>query len=240
MRHRRLSGRSAGRCQPDLQRVVARCLEKDPDRRYPSALELLGDLEACQARQAAGRVPVGVLLRRPAVLGAVLVLSAAFVTTGVWFWLQDSHARWARTVALPEAQRLIDQGKTYAGFRLLRQAEAYVAGDPFLQELLSEATIQVTVRTTPPGADVSVRDFFEDPKVWEPIGRSPINDVRVPTGTLVWRIAAEGFVTKEVPRDGLRRSAEFALQPAAGLSAGDGSRAGRIISAFRLAAIASQ
>lgn len=71
-------------------------------------------------------------------------------------WVQQSRARWARTVALPEAARLVGQQRNFPALRLLRQAERYVPDDPMLQQLLRESTHRVTVVTTPAGADVYV------------------------------------------------------------------------------------
>jgi serine/threonine protein kinase len=84
---------------PDLNRIVIRCLEQNPDSRYPSGVELLADLNACQARLSARRVRVGVILRRPAVMTSLLVLTVLFVAGSAWLWLQQSRASWARTVS---------------------------------------------------------------------------------------------------------------------------------------------
>ncbi|SRR6266478_3890568 len=108
------------------------------------------------------------------------------LAASVRLWVQQSRATWARTVALPEAARRIEQGKTFAAFRLLRRAKAYLPGDPGLQELLSESTTPVSVRTTPPGARVYVRDFFDEPDGWESLGSAPLDGLRLPTAKLVF------------------------------------------------------
>jgi serine/threonine protein kinase len=43
---------------PELDRIIQRCLRKDPAARYRSTHEIIGDLERLQADRAAGRTPV--------------------------------------------------------------------------------------------------------------------------------------------------------------------------------------
>ncbi len=135
--------------------------------------------------------------------------------------LQTSRVRWARAVALPEAVRLVGQRRNLPALRLLRQAERIVPHDPLLLQVLRESTCRVTVVTVPTGADVSVRDFFDAADEWEPLGRAPIKNVRLPVWLLVWRIAAEGFQTKEVlARTDLGESVNFSLRPTASVPPG--------------------
>ncbi len=198
-----------------VEQVIHRCLAKTPDLRYRSGAELQDDLAACQSDLSARRLGLGVVLRRPVVVTAIVAVSVAIVAVGAWVWLRQSRARWVRTVALPEATHLVAQGKTYGAFRLLRRAEAYVPDDPVVKELLIESTSRVTVRTTPPDARVYVRDFFEDPNAWEFLGSAPLDGVRLPKGTLVWKVDREGFQTQEVLRFTPVRTFQFSLQPVA-------------------------
>jgi formylglycine-generating enzyme required for sulfatase activity/tRNA A-37 threonylcarbamoyl transferase component Bud32/pimeloyl-ACP methyl ester carboxylesterase len=195
----------------DLRRVILRCLEQRPESRYGSAHELWNALVACDTRIAGRQAGLSVILRRRSVLVAATAIVAAVATGVVWFRTEQSRARWARTVALPEAQRLIEQGRVYAAFRLLRRAELYLPGDPILTGLLGESTTRVTVETSPSGATVFVRDFFDDSAAWELLGRSPIQNVRLPVGTFAWRVSAPGYQTREALTATLRRAIQFAL-----------------------------
>ncbi len=197
-----------------VERILTRCLEKDPEKRYASARALLEDLAVCQARLAARRVALRTALRRPSVAIAAALVLVALVTAGTWWIVRSSQVQWARMVALPEATRLVDQGRTYAAFRLLRQAEALVPDDPILKQLLVESTTPVTVRTTPAGARVYVRDFFDAPDAWQLLGSAPLDGLRLPTGTLVFKISREGFETSELLAFTPARTLGFSLQPA--------------------------
>jgi eukaryotic-like serine/threonine-protein kinase len=196
-----------------LDRVILRCLAKTPDRRYASATELQESLAACQAEISARPLALRLTLRRPGVVAAMVAVTVAVVALGAWLWLQQSRARWARTVALPEAVQLIGQGNNYTAFRLLRRAERYLTGDPVLEELLMESTVTVTVSVEPAGAEVSVRDFLDEPHRWEILGRAPLSQVRLPTGVLVWKVSLEDYRTEERLVFTPARTVRFSLHP---------------------------
>ena len=198
----------------DLERIVLRCLQKKAESRYASAGELLSDLRHCQARLATRRIPVSQILRRPTVAAAIIALVMLSAGVGTWVWIRESRARWVRDT-LPEAARLIRQGKNFAAFRLLRKVKAFAPGDPRLQELLAESTVTASIQTTPVGAEVYVRDFFDEPDSWEFLGRAPLRNLRLPWVSAVWKIAAPGFRTKVVMAHTVRRNLLFTLVPAA-------------------------
>ena len=199
----------------DLEAVVRRCLQPLPDGRYNSARDLIGDLQACQISLATRSVALSALLTRPTVAVPLVILAATAVATGVWLWRRESRVRWARNTALPEAARLIEQGKNFPALRLLRRLEAITPADPVLRSLLMESTMLVTVQSTPPGAEVVVRDIFDQADAWDSLGRTPLNDLRLPAATLLWRLSLDGFQTMERLRWYRRRSIQFSMRPAA-------------------------
>jgi dienelactone hydrolase len=105
--------------------------------------------------------------------------------------------RWARNQALPEIARLIDQGKLDQAFQMSQQAEHYVPNDPLLLRLLRSFTTPVSIQTMPPGADIYVRTYSAADKEWTFLGKSPLENVRVPWDYLRWKIAKQGFGTIE-------------------------------------------
>jgi YD repeat-containing protein len=85
----------------DLEAIVLKCLEKDPQRRYPTAQSLADDLgrflrhEPVQARPI-GPIPRTLrrIRRRPAVAIALLLFAAAVPTLlGIGYWLWDTFER---------------------------------------------------------------------------------------------------------------------------------------------------
>jgi WD40 repeat protein/tRNA A-37 threonylcarbamoyl transferase component Bud32 len=101
----------------DLETVCLKCLQKEPRKRYPSALELADDLVRFRTGESIRARPVSVLERgvkwarqRPAVaaLLALVLLTAVGGFAGVtWQWRQTEDARRRTAGALDEAESLL-------------------------------------------------------------------------------------------------------------------------------------
>ena len=101
---------------PDLQRVIERALDKDPDSRYQTAAEMRNDIvkyeEALKA-EAAGIFNVHNLqknLRRPVVTIPFAVGVIAIVLLAFWFFNRQAKIRWAKERAIPEIERFVEDG----------------------------------------------------------------------------------------------------------------------------------
>jgi formylglycine-generating enzyme required for sulfatase activity/DNA-binding winged helix-turn-helix (wHTH) protein len=132
---------------------------------------------------------------RISVTASALIL--AMVSVLAWHLVQESRVHWALTVALPEMTRLIEQQRIHAAFRLARQAERYLPGPPQIQALRRDFLIPVTIRTTPAGAQVFIKDYVDMDGAWELLGRTPLESVPVPRGELQWRIILPGYAPIE-------------------------------------------
>lgn len=177
----------------DVERVLGRCLEKDRESRYASAVELHEDLLACLDRLAVRKISTVSLLRRPRFAVASLTLVAAIAGVLGWLWWRNSRANWAATTALAEIARLAENRQYPQGFQLAMQAGQYIPSDRRLADLLNQVSIAVSVQTNVPGADVWYKEYAAADSEWSHLGRSPIKDVRVPMGLKRWRIAKEGY-----------------------------------------------
>src|SRR3984957_2806633 len=107
-------------------------------------------------------------------------------------------ARWARNQALPEIARLIDQGELDKGYRLALESERYIPKDPLLLRLVSSFTVPVSIQTNPSGASVYVRTYSATDEDWTLLGKSPLENVRVPWDYFRWKIMKEGFESTQV------------------------------------------
>jgi serine/threonine protein kinase/tetratricopeptide (TPR) repeat protein len=107
----------------DLETIYLKCLEKDPAKRYPSALELADDLRGFLTHQPIRARPVGRperlwrwCRRKPLVAGltaTLIVVLCGAVASLSWLWLRAEHLR-----GVAEAK----ETKALENFRLARQA----------------------------------------------------------------------------------------------------------------------
>jgi serine/threonine protein kinase len=188
---------------PDLDRIVTRCLRKDPEARYPSMTAVVQDLESCRSCLAAtssGAINLKLLAqesRQPRVFIPALLILLALVGGSARLLQRNAKARWARTQALPEITNLIDHEKFSAAYALGEEAAKYIPNDPILSGLWPPMSRTVTIETTPPGADVYRRDYDASDGRWEYAGRSPLQNLRVPLGLFQWKIVKKGYTTRE-------------------------------------------
>jgi hypothetical protein len=190
---------------PELGRIIAHCLARSPDDRYRSAAELRQDL--AELRSSASGAPgvaaeaagPGGLLRKPwvAVAAGLLVLGLILLT--VWYVHRGARQRWARQQALPEIERLVESSpgsgdlNRWHASALGREAERWIPNDPLLERLRERYSGLVTVHTDPPGARVLAQPYAAAGEVWEPLGVTPIDQVRFSLGVLRLRIDKDGF-----------------------------------------------
>jgi formylglycine-generating enzyme required for sulfatase activity len=199
----------------DVERVISRALEKRPEDRYPSALEMRDDLAACQARRSAPSLRAPSEARRPGVATALALLLAAALGALGWYLVRQSRIRHAREVALPEITRLIEERKLVAAVRLARETERYL---PEEIKLLRRDWIPVSVSTEPAGAEVSFKEYLGVDTEWQSLGRSPVAAATLPFGYYRWRISRDGFQTVESVSQ--NRSLNFHLDPPAAIPSG--------------------
>jgi predicted Ser/Thr protein kinase/dienelactone hydrolase len=176
----------------DLDRVVQRCLAKDREQRYASGGEVLLDLEACRARMAARASGWRAVARRPRFLVVGAAVLVAIVGVAGWTWHRGAPERRA-LLALSEIDRLQDANENYEAYWVARQAEPDLAGDARLVRFWKERCFFTSLRTSPPGASVSVKRYGTPDEEWKPIGRTPLEHFPMPIEMLRMRITREGF-----------------------------------------------
>ncbi len=175
---------------PALERIMARCLGKDPAERFPSTAALAAELRRYESgRTGAGR-GLAASLRHPAVAATLAALLLALGAAG-WVWSRGAERRWAERDALEEITRLTERGDLYEAYRTARRAERYLPDDPELQRLLDRITLPVPVNTEPAGAEVAVKGYATPDAEWEPIGVTPMT-LRIPYAMMRWRITKAG------------------------------------------------
>ncbi len=190
----------------DVDRIVTRCLQKDPGARYPSAAAgLSDDLTACQARLSAASLGLRAVLQRTPVRAGIIGAGALLLLAGGWLGFRVWGTRWARDTAHPEITRLVDQEKYIDAFRLARKVDRYAPGDVELRHVRDDIWIPFSIETDPPGADVFIRDYTGNPADWELLGKSPVSGLRLPAGDFCVKVRKAGYVEIEGTVDSLSR-----------------------------------
>jgi eukaryotic-like serine/threonine-protein kinase len=202
-----------------LQQILDRALKKNPHSRYASAADFIKDLSdyrttlttpsvgATSSRRtlSSSRVAAGVLV------GVVLLGAVA-----TWAWMRGADARWARTVGIPEIKRLVSEDHSAEAFTLAERVDRVLPGNPELAELWLRISVLVSFDTTPPNAEIRVREHSVVDGPWKTLGRSPVKDVRLPLGAFRVQANAEGYQTVEVLErfaSGAPTTRSYALRP---------------------------
>ncbi len=172
-----------------LKAIIRKLLEKDQANRYASAEEVYLELIALETSLAPAR-PVRLSRNAWIAVGTSVVLVAIFAG---WLWRRSSRERWARETATPEIARLADAGEFVKAAALAREARAVLPKDPTLEKFWTQTTGEISIASVPSEADISMRPYRGDPDVWERLGKTPLQNFRVPANAYVWRLVKPGF-----------------------------------------------
>ena len=177
---------------PAIQAVVARALEKDPSRRYPSAAEFADAVANCRS---AVPVPLSSPRTRKWIAAgiAALVGFAAVVAVAATVLRQGERGRWAREDALGEIAGLVEADRYTEAYATAERAEPYLSEDPALAAVWPTIAVRLSLATEPDAADVYYREYAAMEGEWRHLGRTPITEARLPRGTMRFRIEKAGF-----------------------------------------------
>jgi eukaryotic-like serine/threonine-protein kinase len=170
----------------ELDRIVHRCLQKDPERRYSSAADVARELETMAAPQPKTS---GSGKRRLALIAAAILVAIA----AGWFIRQNSRVRWAHDRAIPEIAQLAAKGEFVRAAHLAAEVEKIIPTSPQLGVLFRDICFRTSFTSEPPGALVEYKEYAADDGAWTHVGLTPLTNVRIPVGHLRWRISKQGF-----------------------------------------------
>jgi serine/threonine protein kinase/formylglycine-generating enzyme required for sulfatase activity/dienelactone hydrolase len=195
----------------ELERIIGKCVEKDPENRYQSARELAIDLRRLVAPSAdtqqvrpselerekresdSSNFVALQTWRKPIIVIPMLVVISVLLFLAGSAIRQNHKARWAREVALPQAQEFIAKDDWASAYGVAVEAEKYIPGDPQLKEVFADTSILISVKTDPPGANAFLKPYASESDNWEFIGRTPIEARRISRGFKEYKITEDGY-----------------------------------------------
>jgi len=190
---------------PLCEQIVSNALEKDPDRRYQSAAEIIRDtselLSGLSSASPVQEKPAKRASRSLSVAVAVAILLA--VTGGLWLYYRSSHKHWAREEAIPQAKRLLEQNEPLAAFLLLGKAAEYLPSDLQLKQIAEENSTVVSITSSPSGATIQIQDYLAPDSPWHSLGTTPLANLRIPKGYFRWKVSKpdSGDITVAPPTE---------------------------------------
>jgi formylglycine-generating enzyme required for sulfatase activity/tRNA A-37 threonylcarbamoyl transferase component Bud32 len=188
---------------PILREDLQRCFASRAEERFETAEALARGLRAHDERLAAftrrveeqaARDRAARTWRRvrTAALAVVVLALGASLT---WFLHRASKQRWARQQALPEVNRLLAANDVGAAFALALEVEQHLPDDPALTSLWPKLEVRTAITTTPPGAEVYVKEYRKPTSEWRLLGRTPLEGVRLARTFYRWQFRKEGHET---------------------------------------------
>ena len=191
----------------EIEKIINRCLKKKPESRYQSAGEVLTDLQEYQDFLKAPELGIKDFksfirtVKKPKIAIPAILAIIIIGLIATWFFNRQAKIRWAKEVAIPEIESILEKSElasVFPAYKLAEEVEKYVPGDPKLNEILSKCSISLFVKTTPPRASIYYKDFSAPEEDWEFVGISPIDEMRFPRGFFRWKIEKNDYETIEV------------------------------------------
>lgn len=193
----------------ELGQVILKCLEVDGEKRYQTAQDLLADLKKVgerfdtyaihvPARAKGTRArPISSLPWNKIITVSTLLLALTASGLAIKTFIKKSKLNAAHKQTLQEINRLIEGNQLSSAFQLAREFEKEAPEDARLAAVWPRMSSTLSIRTTPPGATVSLMDDRLKNAEMEIVGQTPLDNVRAPLSQVSIRIEKEGYDTLE-------------------------------------------
>ena len=184
----------------DVEAVVVRALEKSRQKRYPTAEEFLSATKACHAELTRpDPVPLASIspwrrLATAKVALPVLLVALLVAVSAIWSAGRTADTKRVEEEVITEIERLVEEDRYVEAFRIAEEVEGFSTQAPeLLAELWLQISLDASIETDPPGAEVLFRDYATPDSDWQSLGQTPIVNRRLPLGLFVWSIRLDGY-----------------------------------------------
>ncbi len=178
-----------------LDDAVRKALAKQPADRFQTADEFAAALAAAVTPPPARRLSP-VARRGLMIAGPIIMLLLAWL--GYSTYSTGKERTWARNVAVPEIQRLLNAADFAAAHQLSRRALDVLPDDPTIQALSASSTMTASVDSDPRGASILYRGYASADTTWYTAGTTPTGNIALPFAHLRLRLALPGHRPMEL------------------------------------------
>lgn len=125
---------------------------------------------------------------------ALMVL--VVLSIGYFWWQESADRRWLEREALPQIRAEVENDVAEA-WRLARQARQRVRSNPQLDQLWLDISLPAALDSQPEGALIEMRAYHGGDSDWIALGRTPLEDLRLPLAQMRLRASLDGYVPLE-------------------------------------------
>lgn len=137
-------------------------------------------------------------LRRHALPFTIVAVAIAGTFAALYarqYFLQQAEVQRARYELMPEIRKQLDLNwrdftETY---ELALQVQEIIPDDPELAEIFDRISLRINVDSEPQGADVYVKKYSSPDLEWTHVGRTPVQELRMPVGIFRWKFEKDGY-----------------------------------------------
>ncbi len=99
-------------------------------------------------------------------------------------------------MTIPEIEELYNSGSFTEAYNLANKAERFIPENPAMKDWLKKVVRRLTILTDPPGAEIYFKKYSDTADVWQKLGRTPLDSIRVPVATFYrFKIEKPGYET---------------------------------------------
>ena len=124
-----------------------------------------------------------------------IVLILGFLSTKIY--LNQKKRNYARYELIPQIQKMVEDNFTppTQAYDLAVEAEKYIPDDSALINLWPKISDISSLNSQPEGASVYWKDYSQPEDPWKLLGVTPLQNVRIPYGSIRIKIEKEGYDT---------------------------------------------